>query len=72
MEKGWYILLPFGLYYGRLVHLMAVWPFGERIWNIFPRFGKLCREKSGNPGTYHYQSNSYKVLPPQVVVAWVP
>jgi hypothetical protein len=47
--KGWYILLQIGIYYGHLVH---VWPFGNlvAIWYIFPRFGILCREKSGNPG----------------------
>jgi hypothetical protein len=32
----WYILRP----YGNIVV----------IWYIFPRFGQLCQEKSGNPG----------------------
>jgi hypothetical protein len=29
-----------------------LWPFGNAvvIWYVFPRFGILCREKSGNPG----------------------
>jgi hypothetical protein len=28
-----------------------LWPFGNlvAIWHIFPRFGMLCREKSGSP-----------------------
>jgi hypothetical protein len=28
-----------------------LWPFGNvvAIWYIFPRFGILCQEKSGNP-----------------------
>jgi hypothetical protein len=28
-----------------------LWPFGNSvvIWYIFPRFGILCQEKSGNP-----------------------
>jgi hypothetical protein len=28
-----------------------LWPFGNIvvIWYIFPHFGKLCQEKSGNP-----------------------
>jgi hypothetical protein len=28
-----------------------LWPFGNVMvnWYIFPRFGKLCQEKSGNP-----------------------
>jgi hypothetical protein len=44
----WYILWPFGIYYGYLVHF---WPFSKlvAIWCIFPRFGILCQEKSGNP-----------------------
>jgi hypothetical protein len=33
------ILWPFGISYG---HFMV-------IWYIFPRFGMLCQEKSGNP-----------------------
>jgi hypothetical protein len=29
-----------------------LWPFGNFvvIWHMFPRFGILCQEKSGNPG----------------------
>jgi hypothetical protein len=29
-----------------------LWQFGNAvvIWYIFPRFGILCQEKSGNPG----------------------
>jgi hypothetical protein len=34
----WYILCLFG-------NLVA-------LWNIFPRFGILCQEKSGNPAMY--------------------
>jgi hypothetical protein len=46
--KGRYILWPFGIYYSHLVHF---WPFGnlEAIWDLFARFGILCKEKSGNP-----------------------
>jgi hypothetical protein len=33
----WYILWPFGIFYGYLVH--------------FSRFGMLCQEKSGSPGS---------------------
>jgi hypothetical protein len=31
-----------------------LWPFGNLvvIWYIFPRFGILCQEKSGNPALY--------------------
>jgi hypothetical protein len=32
----------FGTFYGHLVILVL-------IWFIFPRFGILCKEKSGNP-----------------------
>jgi hypothetical protein len=39
----WPILLPFDILYSHLVHFVAMW-------YIFPRFGILCQEKSGNPG----------------------
>jgi hypothetical protein len=38
----WYILWPFGIFCGHLVYVMV-------IWNIFPHFGILYLEKSGNP-----------------------
>jgi hypothetical protein len=44
------------LYYCPYVCITAIWyilwPYGKSvaIWYIFPRFGILCREKSGNPG----------------------
>jgi hypothetical protein len=37
------ILLPFGLFYDRLVHVLL-------IWYIYPHFGMLHQLKSGNPG----------------------
>jgi hypothetical protein len=40
----WSILRPLEIFYGRLVYF---WSFG-----IFPRFGILYQEKSGNPATY--------------------
>jgi hypothetical protein len=52
----WNILWPFGIFYGHLEYFMAIWnilwPFGNFvvILDIFPRFGILCQEKSGNPG----------------------
>jgi hypothetical protein len=44
----WNILQSFGIFYGHLVYL---WPFGNVvvICYIFPRFGILRQEKSGNP-----------------------
>jgi hypothetical protein len=36
------ILRPFGTFCGRLLHFVV-------IWYIFPRFGLLYQEKSGNP-----------------------
>jgi hypothetical protein len=44
-----------GIFYGHLEYFTAiwyiVWSFGNVvvIWYIFPRFGILCQEKSGNP-----------------------
>jgi hypothetical protein len=55
----WYMLWPFGICYGHLVYVMAIWymlwPFGNLVvlWYIFPRFGILCLEKSGNPASHN-------------------
>jgi hypothetical protein len=38
----WSIFSPFDIFYGHLVYLGV-------IWYIFPRFGMLHQEKSGNP-----------------------
>jgi hypothetical protein len=38
----WSILLPLEIFYGHLVYFVV-------IWYIFPRFGILYQEKSGNP-----------------------
>jgi hypothetical protein len=49
-----------GKFYGYLEYYMVIWfilwQFGNVmvIWYIFPRFGILCQEKSGNPGSMHY------------------
>jgi hypothetical protein len=45
-----------GIFYVHLEHFTAIWyimwPFGNVvvIWYIFPHFGTLCQEKSGNHG----------------------
>jgi hypothetical protein len=44
-----------GIFYVHLEYFTAIWynlwPFGnvDAFWYIFPRFGILCLEKSGNP-----------------------
>jgi hypothetical protein len=38
----WSILRPLEIFYGHLVYFVV-------IWYIFPRFGILDQEKSGNP-----------------------
>jgi hypothetical protein len=38
----------FGIFYGNLVYFTAIVNVVV-IWYIFPRFGILCQEKSGNP-----------------------
>jgi hypothetical protein len=49
-----------GKFYGHLKYFTGIWyilwPFGNvvAIWYIFPRFGILCQEKSGNPETDLY------------------
>jgi hypothetical protein len=48
----------FGIFYGRLVYFVVIWhilrPFGIFYGHLvyFPRFGKLLKEKSGNPGLH--------------------
>jgi hypothetical protein len=45
-----------GIFYGHLEYFTVIWyilwTFGNVVvtWYIFPRFGILCQEKSGNPG----------------------
>jgi hypothetical protein len=45
-----------GIFYGNLEYFMVIWyilwPFGNVvvIWYIFPLFGILSQETSGNPG----------------------
>jgi hypothetical protein len=48
--RRWYILWPFGLFYGHLVYFMAIWYILWLFGIFFPRFGMLHREKSGNLG----------------------
>jgi hypothetical protein len=43
----WYMLRPFGTFYGHLVYFVG-------IWNRFSRFGMLYQEKSGNPAWHFY------------------
>jgi hypothetical protein len=44
------------IFHAHLEYISAIWyilwPFGNFvvIWHMFPRFGILCQEKSGNPG----------------------
>jgi hypothetical protein len=41
----------FGILYGHLAYFAAIWyTYVIVIWYIFPRFGMLYQEKSGNPG----------------------
>jgi hypothetical protein len=45
-----------------------LWPFGNlvAIWYISPRFGILCQDKSGNPGSSLAQTpNAKKNFDPQ-------
>jgi hypothetical protein len=58
LGRCWYILRPFGLFYGYLVYFAAIWYI---LWQLgilyghlvyFSRLGMLHQEKSGNPGRY--------------------
>jgi hypothetical protein len=62
----------------RFVHILYVhleqimvlwyilWPFGNflAIWYVFPRFGTLCQEKSGNPGSRDIFTRPFKLGTP--------
>jgi hypothetical protein len=43
-----------GIFYGHLEYFthkwLIIWPFGNAMvnWYVFPRFGVVCQEKSGN------------------------
>jgi hypothetical protein len=57
-----------GIFCGHLEYTTAIryilWPFGNlvAIWYIFPHFGILCQEKSGNPARNHsFLSTNYFV-----------
>jgi hypothetical protein len=50
----WYILWLFGPFPGYSVYFTAIYLLCfVVIWYIFPRFGMLYREKSGNPANRH-------------------
>jgi hypothetical protein len=52
----WNILLPFGLFYGNLVNFVVVWC-------VMTHFGRVFRDKSGNPGRAHDLCLSSAALP---------
>jgi hypothetical protein len=66
-----------GIFYGYLEYFTVIWyilwPFVNVavIWYIFPRFGILCQEKSGNPAcdvfsnsNFTKKRNAYVPFPP--------
>jgi hypothetical protein len=65
------------IFYGRLVSFTAIWyilwPFGifySHLWYIFPYFGMLHQEKSGNPGCLPFlKVHNYDVITPKRVTS---
>jgi hypothetical protein len=54
----WPVLLLLEIFYGRLVYFVV-------IWYIYPRFGILYLEKSGNPDVRHeniWRRNKMKIV----------
>jgi hypothetical protein len=49
-RKCWYILLSFE-YFEVILYIIRAFGNVVVIWYIFPRFGILCQEKSGNPAS---------------------
>jgi hypothetical protein len=53
-----------GIFYGHLEYFTVVWcilcSFDNVVvvWYIYPSFGKLCEEKSGNPDRYQRETGS--------------
>jgi hypothetical protein len=58
MEDVGYIFWPFGIFYGNLVFFVAIWHILWLSATFFSRFGKLCQEKSGNPGFKSQETNT--------------
>jgi hypothetical protein len=61
----WSILRPLEIFNGRLVYFVVSW-------NIFPRFGMLYQEKSGNPGPE--PSSSFRITrssPSYLYLVWI-
>jgi hypothetical protein len=64
------------LFYIHLKYIRAIWyilwPLGNSvaIWFISPRFGILCQEKSGNPGTkaLSYPGTKLRILPTNLLI----
>jgi hypothetical protein len=48
----WYILWPFGQFSKFLEYFIALLVYFVDTWHVFPIFGTLCREKSGNPDPF--------------------
>jgi hypothetical protein len=46
LKAIWSILLPFGIFCFHWIYVMVIWYY------IFPRFGMLYQEKSGNPAHF--------------------
>jgi hypothetical protein len=68
--KSLYILWPFGLFYGHWKYFMA-------IWYIFPRFGILDQENSGNPcpsqkATSNKSNRAYIPCSQSCLLTWNP
>jgi hypothetical protein len=47
--RCWYILCTLGPFYGLLLYFMDIWYSLWEFGILFPRFGILYQEKSGNP-----------------------
>jgi hypothetical protein len=59
----WFILWPFEIFYGH-------WEYFVVIWYIFPRFGMLYLEKSGNPGFFNSISTQTRKTQEQAFAPW--
>jgi hypothetical protein len=52
-----------GIFYAHLVYFTAVWyMYIMSIWYIFPHFGMLYQEKSGNPDVHRYKDTQQLFL----------
>jgi hypothetical protein len=66
----WYILWPFGIFYGHLVYFMAIWYIVWSLWYIFPVL--VCSDKKNLATLLQMSSNAKIELLPILIFNAMP